>query len=64
LLCWHHHALVDAKGITMHWTGKPTRSDGVGVLVETGWVFTDARGHRIRLPDAIDALPPPTAEAA
>jgi hypothetical protein len=66
LLCWHHHALVDAKGITMHWTGKPTTGTGLGtagVLVETGWVFTDARGHHIRLPDALDALPPP-AEAA
>jgi hypothetical protein len=67
LLCWHHHALVDAKGITMHWTGKPTRADAAGAastLVETGWVFTDARGHQIRLPDALDALPPPAAEAA
>jgi hypothetical protein len=61
LLCWHHHALVDAKGITMHWTGKPTTGTGLGtagVLVETGWVFTDARGHHIRLPDAIDTPPP------
>ncbi|WP_242504458.1 HNH endonuclease signature motif containing protein, partial [Promicromonospora panici] len=63
LLCWHHHALVDAKGISMHWAGKPTqdtRTTGASTLVETGWVFTDARGHRIRLPDPIDALPPPT----
>ncbi|MFC8796599.1 DUF222 domain-containing protein [Promicromonospora sp. NPDC057138] len=78
LLCWHHHALVDAKGITMHWTGKPTTSStgagvpAAGVLVETGWAFTDARGHRIHLPDAIATPPPdsnstedpPAAEAA
>jgi hypothetical protein len=67
LLCWFHHQLVDARGITMHWTGKPVHGTGadtgtgagVGVLLETGWAFTDARGHRIRLPEAIDALPPP-----
>ncbi|GHH64968.1 HNH endonuclease signature motif containing protein [Promicromonospora soli] len=59
LLCWFHHQLVDARGITMHWTGKPMTGTGAGVLVETGWVFTDARGHRIRLPEAIDVLPPP-----
>ena len=75
LLCWHHHALVDAKGITMHWTGKPTTdtsaAGAAGVLVETGWAFTDAHGHRIRLPDAIITPPsadptrdPPAAEAA
>ena len=47
----------------MHWTGKPTTSSGaVGALVETGWAFTDTRGHRIRLPQAIDT--PPAAEAA
>jgi hypothetical protein len=63
LLCWHHHALVDAKGITMHWTGKPTTNTTTATLIETGWVFTDARGHHIRLPNALDALPPP-AEAA
>jgi hypothetical protein len=65
LLCWHHHALVDARGITMHWAGKPTHDTtrAASTLVETGWVFTDARGHHIRLPDAFDALPPP-AEAA
>ena len=64
LLCWFHHALVDARGISMHWTGKPVTAGAVGALVETGWAFTDARGHRIRLPEAIDALPPPDAEAA
>ena len=65
LLCWHHHALVDARGIVMHWTGKPTTgASTVGALVETGWAFTDAHGHRIHLPEAIDALPPPDAEAA
>jgi hypothetical protein len=63
LLCWHHHALVDAKGITMHWTGKPTTNTTTATLIETGWVFTDARGHHIHLPNALDALPPP-AEAA
>jgi hypothetical protein len=67
LLCWYHHQLVDAKGITMHWTGKPaTTANGAiaDTLLETGWAFTDARGHRIRLPEAIDAHPPPTTEAA
>jgi hypothetical protein len=68
LLCWYHHQLVDTCGITMHWEGKPTTSM-TGALVETGWVFTDARGRRIQLPDALDTPPPtaaepPTAEAA
>ncbi|WP_369374073.1 DUF222 domain-containing protein [Promicromonospora sp. Populi] len=78
LLCWFHHQLVDARGIVMHWTGKPTTDttgvSTVGALVETGWAFTDARGHRIRLPEALDPLPdtnpahpttdPPATEAA
>ncbi len=65
LLCWHHHALVDARGIVMHWTGKPTTgASTTGALVETGWAFTDARGHRIRLPEAIDAPPPPGTDPA
>jgi hypothetical protein len=53
LLCWFHHQLVDAKGITMHWTGKATTTDNGAIsdtLLETGWAFTDARGHRIHLP--------------
>lgn len=59
LLCWFHHQLVDARGIVMSWEGKPTPGNGVGVLVETGWVFTDPRGHRIRLPEPTDpALAP------
>ncbi|MFD7025758.1 HNH endonuclease signature motif containing protein, partial [Promicromonospora sukumoe] len=58
LLCWFHHQLVDARGIAMAWAGKPTTSPTrAGVLVETGWVFTDARGHRIRLPEAIEPAP-------
>ncbi|MDR7385517.1 HNH endonuclease signature motif containing protein [Promicromonospora iranensis] len=88
LLCWYHHQLVDTRGITMHWTGKPltdttTRSTITGstatgnatggtvpgatvpgALVETGWAFTDARGHRITLPDALEAPPQPETEAA
>ncbi|WP_419706804.1 DUF222 domain-containing protein [Promicromonospora sp. NFX87] len=64
LLCWFHHQLVDTKGITMHWTGKPTTNTTAGALLETGWAFTDARGHRIRLPEAIEATPPPTTEVA
>jgi hypothetical protein len=64
LLCWYHHQLVDAKGITMHWTGKPATDTTAGALLETGWAFTDARGHRIRLPEAIEAPPPPTTEVA
>ncbi|MFD2795249.1 DUF222 domain-containing protein [Promicromonospora vindobonensis] len=59
LLCWFHHQLVDTRGITMHWTGKPT-TDTPGMLIETGWAFTDARGHRIHLPQAIDTPPPTT----
>ncbi|MEU4383745.1 DUF222 domain-containing protein [Promicromonospora sp. NPDC023805] len=57
LLCWFHHQLVDAKGITMHWTGKPTTDTTAGALLETGWAFTDARGHRIQLPEPIEAPP-------
>jgi hypothetical protein len=64
LLCWYHHQLVDTKGITMHWTGKTTTDTTAGALLETGWAFTDARGHRIRLPEAIEAPPPPTTEVA
>lgn len=76
LLCWYHHHLVDARGIAMRWTGKPTNDTGsrtagnlveVGTLIEAGWVLTDARGHRIALPEALDALPPssdPPAAAA
>jgi hypothetical protein len=63
LLCWFHHQLVDAKGVTMHWTGKPTTDTTADTLLETGWAFTDARGHRIRLPEPIEA-PPPATEAA
>jgi hypothetical protein len=62
LLCWYHHQLVDTRGITMHWTGKPTTNTTADTLLETGWAFTDARGHRIRLPEPIEA--PPPAEAA
>ena len=62
LLCWHHHALVDARDITMHWTGKPAHTDTTGALLETGWAFTDAHGHHIRLPDALEPLPPPGAD--
>ncbi|MGW2090581.1 DUF222 domain-containing protein [Promicromonospora sukumoe] len=57
LLCWFHHQLVDTRGITMAWAGKPMTTSTAGVLVETGWVFTDVRGHRIRLPEAIEHGP-------
>jgi hypothetical protein len=60
LLCWYHHQLVDTQGITMHWTGKPTTETTPGALLETGWAFTDTRGHRIHLPEPIQ--PPPSAE--
>ncbi|MFI9488276.1 DUF222 domain-containing protein [Promicromonospora sp. NPDC052451] len=63
LLCWFHHQLVDARGITMHWTGRPAADAGTGGLVETGWDFVDARGHRIRLPEAVEAFPPPRADS-
>ncbi|MEU4387747.1 hypothetical protein [Promicromonospora sp. NPDC023805] len=43
----------------MHWTGKPATNATAGALLETGWAFTDARGHRIRLPEPIEAQPPP-----
>ncbi|MFD6445643.1 DUF222 domain-containing protein [Promicromonospora sp. NPDC060204] len=59
LLCWFHHQLVDTRGIAMSWAGKPTTINTSGVLVETGWVFTDPRGHRIRLPEPIDPAPAP-----
>lgn len=49
----------------MHWTGEPTTDTTAGALLETGWAFTDAYGHRIRLPEAIEAQPPrPPAEVA
>ncbi|MDR7380695.1 HNH endonuclease signature motif containing protein [Promicromonospora iranensis] len=79
LLCWYHHQLVDTRGITMHWTGKPTTTGTTTAdsttgttssatvpvaLIEAGWAFTDARGHRITLPDALEAPPPSEAEAA
>ena len=48
----------------MHWTGKPARGTAVGMLLETGWAFTDARGQRIRLPEALEAVPAPESEAA
>jgi hypothetical protein len=64
LLCWFHHQLVDTKGITMHWTGKAATDTTAGALLETGWAFTDAYGRRIRLPEPIEAPPPPDTEAA
>lgn len=67
LLCWFHHQLVDARGIAMHWSGTPVENGAAGRLVESGWSFTDARGHRIRLPEAVAELSPaesPPAEAA
>jgi hypothetical protein len=36
----------------------------VGALVETGWAFTDANGHRIRPPQAIEPAPLSDAQAA
>ena len=60
LLCWFHHQLVDTRGITMHWAGKPTTTttmDVAGVLLESGWVFTDARGRRIDLPAPVEPAP-------
>jgi hypothetical protein len=71
LLCWYHHQLVDTRGITMHWTGTPTSATTAtattgttagartGTLVETGWAFTDANGHCIRLPEAFEPAPTP-----
>jgi hypothetical protein len=76
LLCWYHHQLVDTQDITMHWTGKPLTDTAAttgpggtttgaavpGALLETGWAFTDARGHRITLPEPLET--PPEAEVA
>lgn len=59
LLCWYHHQLVDARGISMRWSGKPVHGGERGTLLESGWAFTDARGHRIRLPEAVVAVPRP-----
>jgi hypothetical protein len=41
-----------------------TTTDGIvsGALLETGWAFTDARGHRITLPEPLES--PPDTEAA
>jgi hypothetical protein len=60
LLCWHHHQLVDTKDITMHWTGKTPADTTTSALLETGWAFTDAHGHRIQLPEPTAAPPPPS----
>ena len=57
LLCWFHHQLVDTRGITMHWSGKSTGTMTAGVLLETGWAFTDARGQRIGLPEPVEPTP-------
>lgn len=57
LLCWYHHQLVDARGIAMHWTGKPTTGATGATLLETGWAFTDTYGQPIGLPEPIDGLP-------
>ncbi|MFE7506942.1 DUF222 domain-containing protein [Promicromonospora sp. NPDC057488] len=56
LLCWFHHQLVDTRGITMHWADKPTTTTAE-MLLETGWAFTDARGHRIALPEPLEPNP-------
>ncbi|MEV0952155.1 DUF222 domain-containing protein, partial [Promicromonospora sp. NPDC050249] len=63
LLCWYHHQLVDTKGITMHWTGKAPADTTAGALLETGWAFTDAYGHRIHLPELIEAQLRPGTDA-
>jgi hypothetical protein len=41
----------------MHWAGKPTTTTTTaGVLLETGWAFTDARGRRIGLPEPLEPI--------
>jgi hypothetical protein len=40
LLCWHHHDHVDARCITMRWTGR-------GPGRHSGWQFTDRHGRLI-----------------
>jgi hypothetical protein len=44
-------------------TGDTTNSGTIpGALLETGWAFTDARGHRITLPEPLET--PPESEVA
>jgi hypothetical protein len=45
-------------------TTGTTTGARTGTLVETGWAFTDANGHRIRLPQTIEPAPLSDAEAA
>jgi hypothetical protein len=56
-------ATRNATGGTSGATDDTTTGGTVpGALLETGWAFTDARGHRITLPEPLEA--PPEAEAA
>lgn len=61
LLCWYHHQLVDTRGITMRWGGKPAAGSTAGAMFETGWVLTDASGRGIHLPEPVGATPSPAA---
>jgi hypothetical protein len=49
-----------ATGTTVD--GTTTGPAVPGALLETGWAFTDARGHRIALPEPIET--PPESEVA
>jgi hypothetical protein len=42
--------------------GTTTGAAVPGALLETGWAFTDARGHRITLPEPLET--PPESEVA
>jgi hypothetical protein len=45
-------------------TGTTTGAAVPGTLLETGWAFTDARGHRITLPEPLETPPESETEAA
>ncbi|MFD6177457.1 MULTISPECIES: HNH endonuclease signature motif containing protein [unclassified Isoptericola] len=46
LLCWHHHDVVDSRGITMRWDAEPAPGGRAGTP-EAGWVFRDRHGRPI-----------------
>jgi hypothetical protein len=54
-------ATRNATGGTPGATADTTSATVPGALLETGWAFTDARGHRITLPEPIEAPPQPEA---
>ncbi|GAA4689395.1 hypothetical protein GCM10023198_04940 [Promicromonospora umidemergens] len=55
-------SIVDPSTTTGGTAGGTTTGTVPGALLETGWAFTDAAGHRITLPEPIDAAPPPATD--